>query len=184
MLLVDQHIQLRELSHIDVADIFSTIDSERAYLGEWLPFVEFTQEMAFTHSFVDAYLQSDRSSPTFVILFDNTFAGLIGLKDTDKLNCKTEIGYWLSEKYQGKGIVTRSAAKLIEYAFENLNINRIQVRAATGNTKSQRVAERLGFVFEGIERNGEKHARGYVDLNVYSLLKSEFKKSLNRVYIS
>ena len=88
-------------------------------------------------------------------------------------NKKTEIGYWLSESFQHKGIITQSGKALINYAFNEMNLNRIQLKAATGNLKSQQVAERLGFTKEGIERDGELHMRGFVDLVVFSLLKAD-----------
>jgi len=62
---------------------------------------------------------------------------------------------------------------MISYAFNEMNLNRIQLKAATGNLKSQHVAERTGFTREGIERDGELHSRGFVDLIVYSLLKAD-----------
>jgi len=51
-----------------------------------------------------------------------------------------------------------------------LKLNRIQLKVATSNRKSQQVAQRLGFIQEGIEREGELHNRGFVDLVVFSLL--------------
>jgi len=84
---------------------------------------------------------------------------LVGLKDTDLINNKTEIGYWLSESFQHKGIITRSCKGLMDYAFKILGMNRVQLKAATENFKSQRVAERLGLSLEGIERDGELHDR-------------------------
>ncbi|MDP4239354.1 MAG: GNAT family protein [Bacteroidota bacterium] len=170
---VDENTRLKEIDLDDVEVIFKTIDKERAYLEEWLPFVELTREISFTRSFVENYLNSDRTDLTCAIYFQQQFAGIIGLKDTDLDNKKTEIGYWLSESFQHRGIITRSCKSLIHYAFNKMDLNRVQLKAATGNLKSQRVAERLGFRKEGIERDGELHSSGFVDLVVYSLLKAD-----------
>ena len=175
-LLVDEEITLRELALKDAVSIFNTIDSEREYLGEWLPFVELTQDVSFTSKFIENYLKTEERDLTCIIRYHNRFVGLIGLKDTDYDNNKTEIGYWISEKYQGNGIVTRSCQRLIDYAFDDLKLNRIQIKAATGNLKSQRIPEKLGFVKEGIERDGELHSRGYLDLVIYGLLKKDRAK--------
>lgn len=175
-LLVDEEITLRELALKDALSIFNTIDTERDYLSEWLPFVELTQDITFTSRFIENYLKSEERDLTCIIRYRNRFVGLIGLKDTDYDNHKTEIGYWISEKYQGKGIVTRACRRLIDYAFDDLKLNRIQIKAATGNLKSQRIPEKLGFAKEGIERDGELHDRGYVDLIIYGLLKKDWKK--------
>jgi len=173
VLKVDDKILLKEIGLEEVEAIFNTIDHDRNYLKEWLPFVESTRNIAYTHSFVKSYVDSDRIDVTFAIYYQNSFAGIIGLKDTDFDNKKTEIGYWLSESFQHKGIMTLSVNALLNYVFDEMHLNRIQIKAATGNFKSQEVAKRLGFKQEGIERESELHTRGFVDLIVYSLLKAE-----------
>jgi ribosomal-protein-serine acetyltransferase len=171
---VSSDILLKELAAADAQVIFGTIDAQRSYLGEWLPFVPLTTDVSFTEAFVNTYVGSPRNNPTFTIWYKGAFAGLIGFKDSDYDNEKTEIGYWLSEAFQHKGIVTLACQKLIEFAFDELQMNRIQIKVAEANTKSRSIPERLGFCLEGIERCGEKHANGYFDLCVYSLLKSEY----------
>lgn len=173
-LIIDEDIVLRELELNDVDSIFNTIVNERSYLDEWLPFVEITKEISFTQMFVENYLDSDKSDLTCVVIYKQQFAGIIGLKDTDFDNKKTEIGYWLSESFQHKGIITRSAKIFIDYVFNEMELNRVQLKAATENYKSQAVAKRLGFTQEGIERDGELHNRGFVDLMVFGLLKRDW----------
>jgi ribosomal-protein-serine acetyltransferase len=172
--IVDNQIILKELSKQEVAPIFKIIDTEREYLGKWLPFVEYTLEITDTQNFIESLEISETKDFTFAIYFEEKFVGLVGLKDPDYDNKKVEIGYWISEAYQHKGIVTRSCKKLIDLAFNDLKMNRVQIRVATENFKSQQVAERLGFKFEGIEREGEYHKRGFLDLKVYSLLRNDY----------
>ena len=173
-LFVNEQILLKEIGEDEVENIFNAIDAERDYLSVWLPFVEKTTDIEFTRGFVNSYLYSDKKDVTFAIYFEHRFVGLIGLKDTDEMNMKTEIGYWLSFDFQHKGIVNKCSKALIVYAFDELKMNRIQLKAGVGNIKSRAVAERLGFELEGIERDGELHSRGYIDLAVYSLLKKDF----------
>lgn len=175
---VNEHIVLKELSRSDAADIFYTINAERSYLGKWLPFVAYTKQPADTDAFVESVIGTPEENRefVFVIRYDDEFAGIIGFKDTDKINRKTEIGYWLSEHFQKKGIITLSLEQLLKLAFEKLDINRVQIRCAVGNTASSNIPKRLGFKFEGIEREGELLSSGkYANLEVFSLLKSEFK---------
>jgi ribosomal-protein-serine acetyltransferase len=173
VIVVDANIRLKEIGLEDTEVIFNTIINEHDYLGEWLPFVELTREISFTRCFIEDYLNSDRKDLTCAIFYQNQFVGLIGLKDTDFDNKKTEIGYWLSESYQHKGIVTNSCKSLINFIFDKMNINRVQIKVAKGNMKSQRIPKRLGFKREGIERDGELHSRGFVDLVIFSLLKAD-----------
>lgn len=168
-----EDISLRPLQREDAKDIYHTIDAQREYLGRWLPFVTYTDSVAFTQKFVDSSVDTD--DKTFTIRKGTAFIGLIGFKATDQGNHKTEIGYWLSQDYQKKGIITRAVDFLCRYAFEELDINRIQIKCAVGNTPSSNIPKRIGFQFEGVERAGELFADGsFADIEVYSLLKNEY----------
>ena len=176
ILKIDKDIVLKQLILDDYKDIFNAINNQREYLGKWLPFVEFTKEPDDSKKFVEmtVSLPEDRFEYVFTIRYKNQFGGLIGFKCTDKGNKKTEIGYWISENLQGKGIVTKSVKRLCDFAFDELGMNRIQIKCAVKNEKSKSIPKRLGFIFEGVERAGELHSGGfYTDLKVYSKLKSD-----------
>lgn len=173
---IDTEIELKQLAQSDSRDIFKAIDSQREYLGKWLPFVEFTKEISDTEKFVDSVVNApeDRFEYVFAIRKQNEFIGLIGFKDTDKLNQKTEIGYWLSERFQKQGIVTKSVEKLCDFAFNKQEINRIQIKCAVENRPSINIPRKLGFKFEGIERDGELLPGNlFTDLEIYSKLKCD-----------
>lgn len=180
-IVVNQNVVLKQIELSDTADIFNTVISQREYLGKWLPFVEFTKEIKDTENFVRSVVDTPEKIRefVFVIHFDGKFAGLAGFKDTDRLNRKTEMGYWLSYGFQKKGIMTESVKCLIKLAFEELNINRIQIRCAVGNTPSSNIPKKLGFKFEGIERDGELFPDGtFKNLEVYSQTKRDFTATL------
>ena len=171
---VSDSILLKQIQLSDSKDIFNTIDSQRSYLGKWLPFVELTRRLGDTEGFIKKMLEKPCNNYVFVIHYNSKFAGLIGFKDTDSRNKKTEIGYWLSEKFQKKGIVTKSVQTLCKFAFEELGMNRIQLKCAERNFPSKKIPQRLGFVFEGVERDGELLTGGvFTDLEVYSKLRNE-----------
>lgn len=169
----DIHLEAIGLSAAPV--IFDTIDRDRNYLQEWLPFVDATRSVADTTLFIKSLVrQKDKKKDEVYTIWHNLkFAGLIGFKDTDWVNNKTELGYWLAQNMQGKGIITKSTAALTRYAFHKLGMNRVQIKVATGNTRSEAIPIRLGFVFEGIERQGEWLNGSYHDLKIFSLLKSD-----------
>lgn len=173
---VDDDLVLKELQPGDEKDLFQIIDSQRNQLAKWLPFVELSTSVDFTKTFVDTYAASEGIPTTWTINFQQKCVGLVGLKDFDFDNHKTEIGYWLSSDYQHKNIMFRSCMRVIQYAFEDMKMNRIQLKAGMYNTRSRTLANRLGFKFEGIERDGELHSRGFIDLAVYGLLASDISQ--------
>jgi ribosomal-protein-serine acetyltransferase len=172
---INRHLKLEAINLSMAPVIFETIESNRNYLQPWLPFVTSVLKLSDAEAFIRgiAAQPQNRKDEIYAIWFKYEFAGLIGFKDTDWVNRKTELGYWIAEEMQGKGVVTACAKKLIRYAFLKLKLNRIQIKTAVGNSKSAAIPKRLGFIFEGIERAGEKHNRNYLDLEVYSLLKQD-----------
>jgi ribosomal-protein-serine acetyltransferase len=173
---VTENILLRQIELTDANDIFKTIDNQRVYLGEWLPFVESTIRVEDTIQFIESILNVPVESRehTFVINYKGKFAGLIGFKRTDKQNKETEIGYWLSEPFQKKGIITLAVQSLMKLAFEEMDIHRIQIKCAVENIPSRSIPLRLGFKYEGSERDGELlTGNKYTDIEVYSKLKND-----------
>jgi hypothetical protein len=69
--------------------------------------------------------------------------------------CVGTIGYWLAKSYTGRGFMTAAVKALINQGFQQLELNRIQARVATGNHVSQAVCNRLGLKSEGILRQAE-----------------------------
>ncbi|SHE97755.1 GNAT family N-acetyltransferase [Dysgonomonas macrotermitis] len=170
---VTSDILLRPVSLEMVHDIFNILNTQRNHLRRWLPFVDSTLEENDTRT----YIQSVKDEPKtqFGIYYSNEFVGLIGFNNIDVQNQKCEIGYWLSEKFEGRGIVTRSVKALLKYAFLEMKMNKVVIKAATENRKSRKVAQRLDFTLEGMERDGELLVDNqYTDLAIYGLLKNEF----------
>ncbi len=177
---ISDQLCLRQIDFPDAGEMFNTIERDREYLRKWLPFVDWTRKVSDSEYFIRS-LHAGLSNPSevvFTIRFGGVFAGLIGFKNTDMVNKKSEVGYWLSESFQKKGIMTASVKALVDYAFEQMDINRIQIRCATGNMPSKRIPQRLGFKLEGIERDGEILSGGkFADLEVYSLVRRCDRKS-------
>jgi len=178
-IVISNEILLERIRPADAVEIFDAVNDNRAWLGKWLPFVGYTRELKDTRAFIATVIERREASgnEVYTIWYKGDFAGLIGYLNTDKVNEKTELGYWLVEKLTGKGIVTSSAEVLIQLAFEKMMMNRVTIRCALDNTPSENVALRLGFQFEGIERQGERFNDYFFDLKVFSLLKTEFHPS-------
>lgn len=179
-LFIDDHqfLERLNLSHVDA--IFNSIDQNRKFLRKWLPFVDFTLKTIDTERFVRSILEksAEKRDEVYVIWYKYEFAGLVGFKDIDRINDKIEIGYWLIEKMTGKGVATAAVRKMVNLAFRNMEMNRVQIRCGVENERSSAIPRRLGFSFEGIERSGERHNHSYIDLEVFSLLKNEWAETL------
>lgn len=169
---------LRPLTPLDAPDIFNAIRTQRNYLRRWLPFVDSTRTIEDTLRFIrSSVIDAERGDYVFVIVCEGRFAGLIGFKDTDRENRRTELGYWLCEEYQGRGLMTAAVSALCQWMFKRQRMCRVQIKCATENARSRAIPERLGFVHEGTERCGARLANGrYTDLEVYSRLRTDKTK--------
>jgi ribosomal-protein-serine acetyltransferase len=173
---IQKGLYLRRISHHDAEEVFDLIDKNRNHLRTWLPFVDATISADHTHSFIGQLEKPYSRELVFTICYDDYITGLVGFKDIDRTNQRLEIGYWISKQNEGKGIVSKTCKSLIDKAFGKMNMHRIQIKCGIGNERSCNIPIRLGFTFEGIERDGEKHNKGFIDLAVYSLLKNDWIK--------
>lgn len=162
----------------DAKGIFELTDKNRSYLREWLPWLDGTTKLEHTKSFIEIALKgyAENKSITTVIIYKGKIVGMASYNKIDWVNKITYIGYWLGEKYQGKGIMTRVAKALTDYAFRELHLNKVEIRAAVSNKKSRRIPEKLGFVQEGIIREAEWLYDHFVDHVVYGMLAREWEE--------
>lgn len=100
--------------------------------------------------------------------------GSCGFLNMISQHYRTEIGYELSKSYWGKGIASEALEAVIRYGFEHLKLQRIEALIEPPNTPSQKLAEKQGFIREGLLRNYEFACGKFYDLYMYSLLKQDF----------
>lgn len=173
---VNEHVTLKILEEREAEQLFKLVDSNRDYLGEFLPFVEYTTEVAHSKKFIQSALEQFTRCDGFHcgIWSNKELIGVIGLYYLDLVNKTTSIGYYLAEDFQKKGIMTKCTKALIRYVYEEYDINRIEIRMSTKNKKSRAIPTRLGFTQEGILRSDERLQGEFSDSYVYSLLREEY----------
>jgi ribosomal-protein-serine acetyltransferase len=170
-----EELALLEERHAE--ETFRLVDRNREHLEPWLPWINGTRTVEGPMEFIRSSLAQYAKGESLVagIFVEGKLAGVISYVRIDPSNRSALIGYWIGKEHQGKGLVTRACAALIDHGFGELGLNRIVIRAATDNLRSQAVPQRLGFVREGVERQSEWVNDRFVDLVVFSLLRSEWR---------
>jgi RimJ/RimL family protein N-acetyltransferase len=136
-----ERLCLRALQRADAAAVARLANDRRV--------VENTASMPHPYTLADAedFLRRVESSPgeiAFAItLNDGTLIGGCGLKRDH--NDATELGYWLGVPYWGQGFATEAARALIDHAFGDLGLDRLEADARVSNPASRRVLEKCGF---------------------------------------
>ncbi|MFW9971180.1 MAG: GNAT family N-acetyltransferase [Candidatus Odinarchaeota archaeon] len=106
--------------------------------------------------------------------------GQVGLSWIDWINGWANAFAYIGEpEYWSQGITTEATQLLIEYAFNELNLNKLQGGAAVENVGSWSVAEKVGFKFEGIRKNEMYVGGKYLDVKTYRISKEDWIKSKN-----
>lgn len=173
---IDASTRLRELTGEDAGSLYALVDSNRKYLRQWLPWVDMQQGPDDSGQFIESARNDNQAGValTLGIEHQGDIVGVIAFHEFDNANRQTSMGFWISSSHQGKGIVSRSCARLIEYAFMDLGLNRVIMKIAEGNVPSRRVAERNGLVHEGTSRQSEWLYDHFVDQAIYAAVADQW----------
>ena len=171
---------LRLFEPHDAAELFRLVDENRMGLREWLPWLDDNRSEALSLSFIRSALRKYADNGAFDagIWHQGRLAGAIGYHPVSWANKNVSIGYWLGHHARGKGLMTRACSALVTHAFETLRLQRVEIRCATTNVKSQKVPRRLGFKEEGVLRQSEWLYDRFVDHIVFAQLKHEWTSSV------
>jgi ribosomal-protein-serine acetyltransferase len=104
----------------------------------------------------------------------NVFLGAIMLHSCDWKNRRAEIGVWIAASARGRGIASAAFALLLDWAFDEAGLERIEMTALPENVAIPHIAKKFGFTYEGTlrKRNFERGRR--VDLLIWGLLREEW----------
>ena len=174
---VDDEIEIRSLDESDTETVFALVDRNREHLRRWLIWVDRSGSPDVTRQFIKDSKRSyeNKEAMSAGIWFNGQLAGAIGVVHYDWYNRKLELGYWISTDHEGKGIVTRAVSAMIDDAFNNLGLNRVEIHCASENIRSRAIPERLGFRQDGVLRESSLLNDEFVDKVVYSMLASEWE---------
>src|SRR3989344_1885376 len=150
-------MELKTLSLGQATLLNQLINKNRDQIGEWLIWADKTKSVEDAEKMIREFngRREKGEGMNFGIWHQEKLIGYISFTYIDKESRKGGLAYWLDSDYQGQGIITQSCKRLIEYGFNALNLNRIEISCAAGNIKSRAIAKRLGFTEEGILREAE-----------------------------
>lgn len=166
---------IREISLMDADDMFHYAQNPSiGPMAGWAPHQNKSETMAIIGMFIETKKRGEPGVYAIVDRFSGKMIGTIELFNYVP-NFKAELGYALSEDYWGLGLIPEAAKAVISFGFNNLNLKRIEVNAFTNNYQSIRVCEKLGFIKEGIARNGYMRYDGKIfDKVVYGMTYQDF----------
>ena len=155
-------------------------ETSKYLLWEPHPYYSYTAELI-------RFLQKEYSEGKFFDLAivhkeAKKMIGTVGFTTFDTKNLCAEAGYVVSPDYWGMGIAAEALSALLNFAFCELNVNRVEAKYIAENTPSLRVMEKCGMTFEGIQRKKMLIKGKFRDIGYASILRDEYFKE-NRVNI-
>ncbi len=174
---VDDNTSLEFLQVIHAESLYNLVNTNRAHLKTWLPWVAHMQTVSnFRHHIIETNKRAaDKTDYGFAIIINKNIVGRMGIHHINQQNKIGEIGYWLADAMQGKGIISKCCKALVTHGFTVLDLNRIEIKCGVGNAKSMAIPEKLGFKQEGILRQAEWLNGKFIDLYLYAVLNEEWK---------
>lgn len=174
-IIIDDQTQIRLLRVTDAAALHDLILSNREHLTASMSWIDGVTDPEDTYAFVRSAEREAREHTAFKAGIWQTehLIGAIDLHDIDWPNASARVGYWLDRAHTARGIMTAAVSAFSRYAFEALDLHRLEIRAQTGNHRSRRIPERLGFALEGILRDAQLLRGVYYDHALYALINQE-----------
>ena len=168
---------LRRIAMHDAGDIFEySKDKEVARHVLWSAQKDVSEAKDYCRFMMKRYRCDQPSSWGIIEKATGRLVGTIGYMDHNEDNATVEVGYSLARWLWNGGYMTEALARVIEYTFEAMDINRIEAQHELDNPSSGRVMEKCGMKKEGVLRQRLYNKGRYVDVALYAILKEDYEK--------
>jgi len=141
----------------------------------------------FTNYFNTALKERENKASYPFAMFDkkeNRYVGCTRYANISFRDKRLEIGWtWIDPLMQGSGINKHNKYLMLQFAFETLGLNRVELKTAGTNLKSQRAMEKIGAVREGVLRKHSINDIGAIrDTVYYSFINDEWPQVKENIF--
>ena len=169
-------LMLRRLTMRDAQDIFAySRDPEVARHVLWSAHRTIFDTRAYLRFILRQYREREPSSYGIVLKATGRVIGTIGFMSYSQENNTVEVGYSLARSAWNQGYMTEALRTLMRYGFEEMRLNRIEAIHETSNPASGAVMRKCGMKHEGTLRSKLINKGRYVDVELYAILRREFR---------
>ncbi len=172
--LITERLILRKIKRADLFDVFKYASDGRVTRNLlWSPHLRIEDTKRYLSYIERKYRRGEFYD--FGIEYQGHLVGTCGFTSFSVENNSAEIGYVLAADYWGMGIAPEALKRVIKYGFEELELNRIEGRFMTENSRSLAVMKKCGMSFEGVNKS-KLYVKGeYRDIGVCAITRAEFE---------
>lgn len=171
-----ERLILRAFTINDVDAVFDNWanDDDICKYMRWTKHKSKEETKKIVSKWIDSYREKSHYRWAIVLKKSDEPMGAIGLFVVNENDLCGDVGYYVSKKYWGQGIMTEALKAVLAFAFDTVGFNRIETCHSVNNPASGRVMQKCGMTFEGLARQKYKSNCGFEDSNMYSILKEDF----------
>ncbi|MCQ4042558.1 GNAT family N-acetyltransferase [Streptantibioticus rubrisoli] len=173
----DDGAELRPLEPRHAGELLANIDRGRQFIGRYIGLPDKVTDLESSRAYLTAYEEKSAANAgrIYGIWTDGRLVGGVLFRTMDVGQGTAEAGCWLEPSAVGKGLVTRAARVIIDWAITQLGIHRVEWRASAANEASIAVARRLGMTRDGVLRESFLYRGERQDIEVWSVLAPEWR---------
>ncbi len=171
--------ELRPLEPWQADEFLAHIDRARANTDPWIPWASRSTDLASARATLQGYAdrQAADTGRIFGIWYAGTLVGGVMFVHFDTTSGNCEIGVWSETAGEGRGLISAAVRHLIDYAFGERGMHRVEWYSSSRNARSRAVAQRMGMQLDGVLREYFPHNGIRHDKEVWSLLAREWPKA-------
>jgi ribosomal-protein-serine acetyltransferase len=173
----DDGAELRPLEPRHAGELLVHLDRGREFIGRFIAMPDLVTDLESSRAYLHSYAMKAAADTGRLdgIWLDGALVGGVLFRTMDLAAGMVEVGCWLEPSAAGRGLVTRAARVIIDWAVVGRGIHRVEWHAATANEASIAVARRLGMTREGVLRESYPHRGVRHDIEVWSVLAPEWR---------
>lgn len=176
-----QHLEtdrlvLRKFKKDDVEDVFSNwaSDDDVTHFLTWPSHKDRSVTKSVLDSWIEAYSDPSVYQWCMELKESKQAVGSISVVSLDQRVDSVEIGYCLSPKLWGKGLMTEAMKAVMGFLFDEVGVNRIEANADPRNVGSAKVMENAGLTYTGLRRQVARNNTGICDLVTYEIIREDY----------
>ena len=183
-----ERLILRRIENMDYADMFEySADPDVTKYLTWKPHEKIEDTKDYIVGLQKRYDSGKFFDWGLVCREDGRFIGTCGFTSINIVQNTCEVGYVLSKKYWGRGYMTEALECVMDFAFNYFGFYKVEARFIEGNINSQKVMQKMGMLYERVNKNA-LHVKGeYKNVHTYTITIDEFenrKKALNKTVVN
>ena len=165
-------VSIRPFRMEDADELFASVRESVEVLSAWMPWCHPEYSISEARDWIEKNIAAFESRAEFhfaIVDGSGRLVGVCGLNGISSENRLANLGYWVRSSRLRRGIATRATQLLADWAFENTDLNRLEILVAIRNHPSLRVAAKAGAVWEGVLRARLRHRGEMHDAVLFSI---------------